>query len=71
MQEELKLSIDEQKECKVCKQIKSRINSGTFDGVNKKWVDEKGKQWSGRTCPDCHRIKTRENMQRLRKVVNG
>lgn len=60
-----------QKKCKVCGELKHRIRFGQFPGnpANKRWVDDTGKQWSGLTCPDCHRKQTLVRMHRLRGKV--
>lgn len=48
------------KHCKVCGELKLRINAGTFGTYNeknkkdKRWVDVEGKQWMGQTCPPCN-----------------
>lgn len=55
------------KRCKVCDQIKKRIQMGTYDGKNKKWVDESGKLWNGLMCPICHKGKAKSVMQKLRQ----
>ena len=52
--------------CKVCEQPKVAILAGTFDGKNKKWVDEEGRMFNGRRCPTCHADKTKNGMQKLR-----
>lgn len=44
-------------ECKVCKQVKLRILAGKWDDTNKRWNDETGSAWNGRTCPQCHKEK--------------
>lgn len=41
--------------CKVCNQLKLRIQDGKFDAKNKRWRDDKGSLWIGKVCPDCHR----------------
>lgn len=47
-----------------CGGIKVRKLAGSFDGRNKRYVDEHGSLWNGRTCPGCHRhkvkVKTKE-----------
>lgn len=54
-------------QCRICNQLKPRIQYGTYtNSKNKRWVDENGKQWSGLTCPDCHKKRTLVNMHRLR-----
>ena len=53
--------------CKVCNESKNRIQFGTFgDSKNKRWVDETGKQWNGRVCPECQRKRSLVNMHKLR-----
>jgi hypothetical protein len=55
------------KQCKVCNQIKVRIQKGTYSNPkNKRWVDENDKQWSGLVCPDCQRKRALVNMHRIR-----
>lgn len=53
--------MDEEKSiinCKHCGQTKTRILAGTYPNrKDKKWVDENGNEFNGRTCPDCHRSK--------------
>lgn len=41
--------------CKVCGELKLRIQDGMFNHKDKRWVGEDGTQWLGRKCPDCHR----------------
>lgn len=51
---ELKQGLDI-RECKVCKQPKARIYVKKFNnGKDKKFVDDKGGQWNGKMCPECH-----------------
>lgn len=52
--------------CRKCNLIKVRILSGTFDGRNKRFVDDKGRLWNGRCCPDCNNERIRLQMQKLR-----
>lgn len=53
--------------CRVCNQLKVRKQDGLFKSKNKKWVDETGHQWNGRTCPDCNRLRARGYMCKVRK----
>jgi len=55
--------------CRVCGQIKKRITCGQYLSKNKRFVDENGKQWCGRKCPDCHRSiqKSRQIDRRSKK----
>lgn len=58
----------QQKVCKICNQLKSRIQMGTFTNkACKRWVDESGKQWSGLVCPSCQANRAVVNMRRLRE----
>jgi DNA-directed RNA polymerase subunit M/transcription elongation factor TFIIS len=55
--------------CKVCRKIKMRIQSGKYpDSKDKKWVDESGVQWNGRTCPDCHRERMKFHVRKVRST---
>jgi len=66
MQEEKQL-----KECKVCHEVKERIHDGKYpDEKNTRWVNQDGKQWSGRTCPECHVQKMNLLMQKKRGKTN-
>lgn len=54
-------------QCKVCNEVKPRIQYGTFgDGKSKRWVDDTGKLWNGLVCPSCQRKRALVNMHRLR-----
>lgn len=56
--------------CKVCAENVVRVQKGTFSNPrNKRYVDENDKQWSGRTCPKCHRNRTAVNMKNLRSKI--
>jgi len=53
--------------CKVCNQLKPRIQSGVYpDGKNKKHVDETGKLWNGSVCGSCNVKRSNEAMKKLR-----
>lgn len=53
--------------CKICKQLKFRIEDGKFpDGKNKKWKDESGKQWNGKYCYSCNLIRVKTKMKEKR-----
>ena len=54
--------------CKICKQLKNRIQSGKFDTRNKKYVDENGKLWSGSICPPCNTERVKLAMRIKRNV---
>ena len=55
--------------CKVCKELKTRIQDGMFDHKNKRWIDENGVLYNGRVCPSCHKAKQAENQRKKRKGV--
>lgn len=53
-------------ECKVCKELKVKTESGVYPSLtkkNKKYVDEFQKLWSGKTCPSCNRNRLKEVMR--------
>jgi hypothetical protein len=53
--------------CRKCGKIKVRKFVGYFpDGKNKKFVDEHGKQYRGRACPDCVRLEVRTKIKEKR-----
>lgn len=52
--------------CKACGQIKPRAIKGKFDDKNKKYVDDAGRLWNGRVCPECHAERTKVKMKNLR-----
>lgn len=62
----MRLVEQNKRECKVCGQIKDRILQGKFDKVNKKWSDGSGLLWNGNVCPQCHVVRCRENMRKVR-----
>lgn len=56
--------------CKKCGQEKIRKDAGYFgNGKDRRWVDENGKQWNGRCCPDCVRDKVK-NYQKQKRNKN-
>ena len=57
------------RECKVCKQMKERIMVGRFpNGRDKKFANSNGVLWNGKTCPDCHREVTKTRQMDDRKA---
>jgi hypothetical protein len=50
----------------VCGKLKLRKHVGTFDGKNKRFVDESGRLWNGRKCPDCHKNKVKVDTKEKR-----
>lgn len=57
-------------ECKICKEHKLRIQDGMFDHKNKRWRDESGLMWNGRTCPTCVQQIQAENYRKKHGVDN-
>lgn len=55
--------------CKRCEEPKQRIQDGKFpNGVNKRWIDDTGKQWSGNLCGTCNNDRVRESLKRKRRT---
>lgn len=57
--------------CRKCNQIKWRSPAGQYGNQkDTKYIDENGRQWSGRTCADCHADLTRirQRAKRAKKV---
>lgn len=54
--------------CKVCGEEKPRITNKYGVGGTKRWVDNFGAAWNGKTCPDCFRAKMK--MRYTPKPVN-
>lgn len=53
--------------CKTCRQIKTRYQMGRFpNSKDKRWIDETGKQWSGKNCPPCHTELTKQRTKNAR-----
>lgn len=62
VKEEITLS-----KCSNCGEIKHRIQNGLYpDGRNRIWVNEEGKKWVGRKCPECVVSKMKVRMQEFR-----
>lgn len=55
------------KVCKVCMILKLRIVAGKFNERSYKYIDNRGKLWNGRVCPDCHKNVCKNNMRDLRE----
>lgn len=55
--------------CRKCGELKVRILDGKFpNSRDKRFRDESGNLWNGRTCPSCHKNKIHEGMKKLRFV---
>ena len=58
------------RECKICKQLKERIFVGKYpNGRDKKFANGHGVLWNGRICPDCHRDVTKTRQMADRKAA--
>lgn len=58
--------------CKICQQVKVRILQGRFPNNSAyKYLDDDGKQWMGRTCPECHREKMANNYRKKNGTVKN
>lgn len=58
--------------CKVCNLPKTRIEAGKYpNGKIKIYIDENGKKFNGKTCPDCNKTRVKQVMRagRLGKNV--
>lgn len=52
--------------CKICK--KDLVKEPISRGNHTRFVDENGKLWNGKVCPDCYKIYNRERMRIKRKT---
>lgn len=52
--------------CKVCREDKEAIQNGTYDGKNKRWVDNEGRAFNGKVCAPCNLNRVKNNMKKLR-----
>ena len=63
------ISVEERNKviCKICKELKIRIEAGRFpNSNNKRYINEEGKHWNGLVCAECSVNKMKENMKQLR-----
>lgn len=56
--------------CKVCKELKIRVQDGTFDGKNKRWRNESGQLFNGKICPTCELTRVKNKMKEKRGKDN-
>lgn len=55
------------RQCKECLQTKQRILAGKYpDNKNICWVNEYGRQWNGKLCPDCNVERAKNTMRKIR-----
>lgn len=55
--------------CKTCLVMKNRIQDGSFNYKDKRWLDETGRLWNGSLCPDCNAARMKEVMKSKRSKV--
>lgn len=57
--------------CTYCGNTHTRYLAGRYpNGKDKKWVDENGREFSGRTCPSCHASRAALNGRLRRTRLN-
>lgn len=54
------------RKCKTCSIVKHRIMVGKYGNGDTRWVDNRGKLWSGNVCPLCNKRRSKENMRKYR-----
>lgn len=55
--------------CTFCARTFTRYLAGRYpNGKDKKWVNENGKEFSGRTCPSCHSNRSASSNRNRRKT---
>lgn len=55
--------------CKVCQELKVKIESGFYPSEKKrtkKYIDQFGKIWNGKTCPQCNQERAKNTMKSSR-----
>lgn len=65
MNEEVKPTEVNLIKCKVCEQLKTRIEAGKFPGKGniKKYTNELGEAWNGKVCVTCNRDRMKNVMR--------
>lgn len=61
-------------QCKKCGETRKKYRAGKYpNGKDTKFVDEFGKEHSGRTCSNCHKNRAAQNyhLKKLAKEVTG
>lgn len=53
--------------CKVCKELKNRIEDGYYPNANKKYRGDDGLLWSGKICGICNQKRLKIAMQLKRQ----
>jgi len=53
--------------CKVCEKECRRYFAGRYpNGKDKRWIDNNGREFSGKVCPDCHANKCAKRVAKKR-----
>ncbi len=53
--------------CKLCSERKLRLTVGKYPSGNKKYQDDQGRLWNGRTCGECNNKRLSTTMKSTRK----
>lgn len=57
--------------CTFCSKVFTRYLAGRYpNGKDKKWVDDKDREFSGRTCPSCHASRAAKYKRKTKKKKN-
>ncbi len=53
--------------CKVCLELRVKTEDGKFpNGKTKRYLDQFGKIWNGKVCPQCNRNRAKNTMKSIR-----
>lgn len=52
--------------CNKCGQVKPRIRMGKYNENDFKYIDDNGRAWNGRSCPECNAERVKIKMQKIR-----
>jgi hypothetical protein len=59
-------------QCRKCGKLEVRRQDGYFpDGRNKRFINDEGKQWSGRACPGCVLLRVRTQVKERRQKAKN
>lgn len=57
--------------CKKCELLKIKIEAGKYPkGKTKKYIDQFGKLWNGKTCAECNKDRCKNSMKASRTFKN-
>lgn len=61
-----------QVKCKSCQLIKIKIDNGLYPNQKtKRYVDQFGKMWNGKVCPECNRTRAKMTMKASRLLSDN